>query len=275
MLEIKNLKVSVDEKEIIKGLNLAVGKGEMHVIMGPNGSGKSTLAQTLMGNPKYNVDSGSVSFEGSDLLAMDTTQRSSLGLFLAFQYPSEVSGVTLANFLRIVYNNKMKKEGGKELPPAGFGKILLSRMNDLKMDEAFANRYLNEGFSGGEKKRCEILQMTILEPKIAILDETDSGLDIDALRSVAKGVNSLHGRNGMSAIIITHYTRIIKYVSPDFVHVMKGGAIIKEGGQELARGLESTGYALLNQDEDPIGGLREDLGETANKGFGVAHKNND
>ncbi len=275
MLEIKNLRVKVDEKEIIKGLSLAVGKGEIHAIMGPNGSGKSTLAQTLMGSPKYTVDGGSVKFEGKNLLAMDTTQRSSLGLFLAFQYPSEVTGVTLANFLRLVYNNKMKKEGGKELSPASFRKVLVSKMADLKMDEDFVNRYLNEGFSGGEKKRCEILQMAILEPKLAILDETDSGLDIDALKIVAEGVGSLHGKTGMSAIIITHYTRILKYISPDFVHVMKGGVIIKEGGQELAHELESTGYTLLDQDEGLSDTLHKASGRASNEGLETASKNHD
>ncbi len=242
MLTIKDLKVSVEDKSILKGVSLHVKHGEAHAIMGPNGSGKSTLAQTLMGHPKYTVESGSVSLNGKDLLELDTTTRASEGLFLAFQYPSEIPGVTIANFLRLVYNNKMKRTGGRELSPALFRKVLEEKMEELHMNKAFAQRYLNEGFSGGEKKRMEVLQMAILEPKIAILDETDSGLDIDALQIVSHGVNLLREKLGMSVLIITHYARILNYIKPDHVHVFKDGKVIREGGAELAIELEKTGY---------------------------------
>lgn len=242
MLKITNLKVKVEDKEIIKGLNLEIKRGEIHALMGPNGSGKSTLAQSLMGHPKYEVTHGEVLLEGKNILEMDTTERAKAGIFLAFQYPSEITGVTIASFLRLVYNNKMKAIGGKELSPVAFRKVLKEKMDQLKMDENFMNRYLNEGFSGGEKKRCEILQMVILEPKLVILDETDSGLDIDALKIVSEGVTKLHKETGMAALVITHYTRILKYIKPDFVHVMKEGRIVKEGGHDLADELEAKGY---------------------------------
>jgi Fe-S cluster assembly ATP-binding protein len=242
MLTIKDLKVSVEDKNILKGVSLNIKQGEVHAIMGPNGSGKSTLAQTLLGHPKYTVDSGSVSLNGKDVLSLETNERSAEGLFLAFQYPSEIPGVTIANFLRLVYNNKMKRTGGRELSPALFRKVLEEKMEELHMNKTFAQRYLNEGFSGGEKKRMEVLQMSVLEPKIAILEETDSGLDIDALQIVSNGVNVLREKFGMSVLIITHYARILNYIKPDFVHVFKDGKVIKEGGPELAHELEKTGY---------------------------------
>jgi len=245
MLEIKNLHVKIEDKNILKGITLKLAKNEIHAVMGPNGSGKSTLAQTLMGNEKYQVTDGSIFFNTKNLVDMSTTDRAAEGLFLAFQYPSEIPGVTVASFLRLVYNNKMKREGGKELSPAAFRKILQDEMAKLKMDEVFMNRYLNEGFSGGEKKRMEILQMLVIKPKLAILDETDSGLDIDALKIVSEGVNLLRQEYGMSALIITHYTRILKYIKPDFVHVVKDGKIVKEGGHELAEELENSGYEVL------------------------------
>ncbi|MEK7595667.1 MAG: Fe-S cluster assembly ATPase SufC [Patescibacteria group bacterium] len=247
MLEIKDLNVSIEDKEIIKGLSLVVNKGEIHALMGPNGSGKSTLAQTLMGHPKYEVTSGQVLFNGKNLLELDTTDRAKEGLFLAFQYPSEITGVTISNFLRLVYNNKLKAQGEKEFTPIQFRKILKEKMEILKMDEAFAGRYLNEGFSGGEKKRMEILQMFVFEPKLAILDETDSGLDIDALKIVSEGVKAMHVKNNMAILIITHYTRILSHINPDFVHVMKDGKIIREGGHELAEELEKNGYVGLEE----------------------------
>lgn len=242
MLQIKKLKVNIEDKEIIKGLDLNIKDGEIHALMGPNGSGKSTLAQTLMGHPKYEVKSGKVLLDGKNLLDLDVTERALAGVFLAFQYPSEVSGVTIANFLRLAYNAKMKKLGQKELTPVNFRKLLKEKMDMLKIKEDFMNRYLNEGFSGGEKKRAEVLQMAILEPKLAILDETDSGLDIDALKIVSEGVLTLHKKTGMAVLIITHYTRILSYIKPDFVHVMKNGLIVQEGGSELAHKLEKEGY---------------------------------
>src|SRR3989344_3518521 len=206
MLEIKNLKVKVDTKQIVKGVDLKIANSEIHALMGPNGSGKSTLAQTLMGNPKYEISGGKVLFNGQDITKLDVTKRAALGIFLAFQYPSEVSGVTIASFLRLVYNTKIKALGEKELSPVNFRKVLKDKMDYLKIDESFISRYLNEGFSGGEKKRFEVLQMLVLEPKLAILDETDSGLDIDALKVVSVVVKYLHKKNKMSALIITHYT---------------------------------------------------------------------
>jgi len=245
MLEIKNLKVKVEDKEILKGLSMKIGKGEVHALMGPNGSGKSTLAQSIMGHPKYDVFSGKVLFNGKDLLKLDVSERAKEGVFLAFQYPSEVSGITVANFLRLVYNNFAAARDEKGLSPVAFRKVLKEKMAFLKIDESFAERYLNEGFSGGEKKRCEILQMAVVSPKLAILDETDSGLDIDALRVVSEGVNRLRKETGLSVLVITHYTRVLKYIKPDFVHVMKDGVIVKEGGHDLAEELEVKGYALL------------------------------
>ena len=238
MLEIKNLHVKIDDNEILKGVNLSLAENKVHVLMGPNGSGKSTLAQSLMGHPGYEVTKGSVKLNGKDLLKLEPDERSLAGLFLSFQYPSEVPGVTISNFLRMVYN----KRKNESLSPVKFRKLLAEKMKVLNMDESFMTRYLNEGFSGGEKKRMEILQMLVLAPKFAILDETDSGLDIDALKGVSYGVNVLKEETGMGVLVITHYTRVLNYIKPDFVHVMKDGMIVKSGGKELADELESQGY---------------------------------
>lgn len=243
MLNISDLKVSIEDKEILKGVSLEVGSGEVHVLMGPNGSGKSTLAQSLMGNPFYEVEDGKVVFDGKDLLDLDTTERSLNGLFLSFQYPSEIPGVTVSNYLRTIYNNKHETK----LSPVKFRKLLKEKMELLDMSEDFMGRYLNEGFSGGEKKRMEMLQMLILEPKLAILDEVDSGLDIDALKVVAKAVNYLKDEKDMGVLVITHYTRILDHIEPDHVHIMKEGKIVKSGGKALADELEAQGYAPFGE----------------------------
>lgn len=247
-LVIKNLHVSIEDKEILKGLSLTVRQGEIHAIMGPNGTGKSTLAYALMGHPNYEVTDGEVFFKGKNILELETDQRSHLGLFLAFQYPVAIPGVTVANFLRTAMNSHRKAvdENDKGVPIPEFRKILKERMDLLKMDHDFAGRYLNEGFSGGEKKRAEILQMATLKPEIAILDETDSGLDIDALRIVSEGVNALRGPE-FGAVVITHYQRILNYVQPDFVHIMLNGRIVESGGPELALQLEEQGYDWVRE----------------------------
>jgi Fe-S cluster assembly ATP-binding protein len=247
-LVINNLHVSIDDTEILKGVNLKINKGEVHAIMGPNGTGKSTLSYAIMGHPKYTVTQGEVLFKGQDLLELEPNERSQLGVFLAFQYPVEIPGVTLANFLRMAINAKRKFSDPEShgIPIPEFRKLLKSKMEFLKMDSSFAGRYLNEGFSGGEKKRAEILQMATLEPEIAILDETDSGLDIDALRIVSDGVNALKGPD-LGVLIITHYQRILNYIKPDFVHVMLNGKIAESGGPELAEHLEEHGYELLRK----------------------------
>jgi len=243
VLEIRNLHVSVDGKPILKGVNLTVKQGEVHALMGRNGSGKSTLAYAIMGHPLYTVDEGQVLFDGQDVLEMEPDQRSRAGLFLAFQYPVAIPGVTLANFLRASLNARRKdlNPEDKGMPIPEFRKLLISKMNDLKIDHSFAGRYLNEGFSGGEKKRAEILQMATLEPKIAILDETDSGLDIDALRVVADGVNRLVGPK-LGVLVITHYEQFLNYIKPQFVHVMYQGRVVEEGGFELAEKIQKQGY---------------------------------
>jgi Fe-S cluster assembly ATP-binding protein len=242
-LEIRNLHVSVEDKQILKGVNLIVKQGEIHALMGPNGSGKSTLAYTLMGHPNYHVDAGQVIFKGIDLLELGPDERARLGLFLAFQYPVAVPGVTVANFLRTAINARRKAENpeDKGVPIPEFRKTLKEKMALLQMDQSFAGRYLNEGFSGGEKKRAEILQLATLQPEIAVLDETDSGLDIDALRTVAEGVNALTGPN-LGVLVITHYQRILNYTKPDVVHVMFQGRIVETGGRDLALELEEKGY---------------------------------
>ena len=247
-LVIKNLHVNVEGNEILKGLNLTVRQGEIHAIMGPNGTGKSTLAYALMGHPKYEVTGGEVFFKGENILALETDARSHLGLFLAFQYPVAIPGVTVANFLRTALNahRKAADPESKGVPIPQFRKILKERMDLLKMDHAFAGRDLNDGFSGGEKKRAEILQMATLRPEIAILDETDSGLDIDALRIVSEGVNALGGPD-FGAVIITHYQRILNYIRPDFVHIMLAGRIVESGGPELALRLEEQGYDWVRE----------------------------
>ena len=243
MLKIDNLQVEIDGQEIVKGLDLEVGKGEIHAIMGPNGSGKSTLANVLMGHPRYEVTGGSVTFEGEDVFELEPDERAKLGMFLAFQYPSEVPGVSVANFLRTAVNSVREEE----LNPMEMYRLIQDKMKIMQMDPKFAERYLNEGFSGGEKKRNEILQMLMLEPTLAIMDETDSGLDIDALQVVAKGVNELRGPE-FSAIIITHYQRILRYIEPDHVHVMLDGRLVTSGGKELADDLEEKGYEWVRQE---------------------------
>lgn len=244
-LTIKDLRVQVEGKEILKGLNLEVNQGEVHAIMGPNGSGKSTLAYTLMGHPKYQVTGGSIEFKGQSLLELSPDERARLGLFLAFQYPVAIPGLSLANFLRsavdAVRGGSSNGHGQPSLPVAEFRRLLNEKMELLQMDKTFARRYLNEGFSGGEKKRAEILQMAMLEPEIAILDETDSGLDIDALRVVSQGVNALAGPK-VGIVVITHYQRILNYIKPQFVHVMVQGQIVASGGPEMALQLEDEGY---------------------------------
>ena len=248
-LLIKNLRVSVEDKLILKDLSLEVKQGEIHAIMGPNGSGKSTMAYALAGHPKYEVEGGEVWMDGVNLLELPPDERARMGLFLAFQYPTAIPGISMANFLRTAVNAAKSKGNGDgnghgNIPIVEFRKLLTEKMELLRMDKSFARRYLNEGFSGGEKKRAEILQMALLEPKFAILDETDSGLDIDALRIVSEGVNALTGPD-RGFIIITHYQRILNYIKPDFVHVMYNGQIIESGGPELAKRLEETGYDEL------------------------------
>ena len=243
MLKIENLRVEIDGQEIVKGLDLEVGEGEIHAIMGPNGSGKSTLANVLMGHPRYEVTGGSITFMGEDVFELEPDERAKLGMFLAFQYPSEVPGVSVANFLRTAVNSVREEE----LSPMDMYRLLQDKMKIMQMDPKFAERYLNEGFSGGEKKRNEILQMLMLEPKLAIMDETDSGLDIDALQVVAKGVNELRAPE-FSAVIITHYQRILRYIEPDRVHVMLDGRIVTSGGKDLAHELEDKGYEWVRQE---------------------------
>jgi Fe-S cluster assembly ATP-binding protein len=247
-LVIKNLHVGIEDTEILKGLNLTVHPGEIHAIMGPNGTGKSTLAYALMGHPNYEITDGEVSFKSENILDLDPDERSHLGLFLAFQYPVAIPGVTVANFLRTAINARRKAidPEDKGMPIPEFRKMLKERMDMLKMDHSFAGRYLNDGFSGGEKKRAEILQMATLQPEIAILDETDSGLDIDALRIVSEGVNALRGPD-FGAVVITHYQRILNYIQPDFVHIMLNGRIVESGGPELALQLEEQGYDWVRE----------------------------
>jgi Fe-S cluster assembly ATP-binding protein len=239
-LIIEGLRVSVEGREILKGVDLVLEKGQVHALMGPNGSGKSTLAYTLMGHPKYEVIAGQVLWKGENLLELPPDERAKRGVFLAFQYPTAIPGVTVANFLRMA----VKAVHGERITPAQFRRLLKEKMALLKMDDSFATRYLNEGFSGGEKKRAEILQMAVLQPEIAILDETDSGLDIDALRIVAQGVNALLGPN-LGVLIITHYQRILNYITPDVVHIMVDGRIVRSGGRELAEELEARGYDAI------------------------------
>jgi Fe-S cluster assembly ATP-binding protein len=241
MLEIKNLRASIGEKEILRGIDLTVNAGEVHAVMGPNGSGKSTLAQVLAGHPGYEVTGGEVLYDGRDLLEMDPEVRAQEGIFLAFQYPIEIPGVTNAYFLRSAYNEIRKAKGMTELDPLEFLDLMEEKTKLVDMDPAMMNRSVNTGFSGGEKKRNEILQMAVLEPRLAILDETDSGLDIDALKVVANGVNALRSPD-KATIVVTHYQRLLNYIVPDFVHVLANGRIVKSGGKELALELEEKGY---------------------------------
>jgi Fe-S cluster assembly ATP-binding protein len=255
-LTIKDLHVAIQGKEVLKGIDLEVKGGEIHAIMGPNGTGKSTLASALMGHPRYEVTGGEVTLDGEDLLEMEVDERARAGLFLAMQYPSEVSGVTNSDFLRSSIN--AKRGEGNEISLMKFIREMDRKMELLEIDEKFATRYLNEGFSGGEKKRNEILQMMMLEPRIAILDEVDSGLDIDALKVVAKSVNSMRAPT-LGVMIITHYQRLLNYIQPDFVHVFMRGRIVKSGGPELAKRLEAEGYDWVKEElgmEDEVIGLK-------------------
>ncbi|MBN1303185.1 MAG: Fe-S cluster assembly ATPase SufC [Anaerolineales bacterium] len=247
-LEIKNLHVSIEGKEILRGVNLSISQGEVHAIMGPNGTGKSTLAYSLMGHPAYEITAGEAFFKGRNILEMKPDERSRLGIFLAFQYPVAIPGVTVANFLRTAVNVRRKMENAEDkgVPIPEFRKMLKEKMDLLKMDHSFAGRYLNDGFSGGEKKRAEILQMAALKPEIAILDETDSGLDIDALRIVSEGVNALTGPD-LGVLVITHYQRLLNYIKPQFVHIMYDGRMVESGGPELALQLEEQGYDWVRE----------------------------
>ena len=244
MLEIKDLHAGFEGTEIINGISLTVKKGETHAVMGPNGSGKSTLAKVLVGHPAYEVTSGEVLFQGKNLLEMETDERSLAGVFMGFQYPVEIPGVNNAEFMRMAYNAQLVNEGKDEVDPLDFDDILQEKMDMLGMEDKYKERSCNDGFSGGEKKKNEILQMAILKPVLSILDETDSGLDIDALRIVADGVNKLNGDDN-ALILITHYQRLLDHIKPDFVHVIGGGKIIKSGGKELAHELEAQGYDWL------------------------------
>lgn len=243
-LKVEDLHVEVEGNEILKGVSLEIKGGEVHALMGPNGSGKSTLSYALAGHPRYEVTGGRALLNGEDLFDMDVDERARAGLFLAFQYPSEISGVSMANFLRTAMN--ARREKGDEISLLEFGKKLRVEMEKLGMDESFASRYLNEGFSGGEKKRSEILQLALLEPSIAILDETDSGLDIDALKVVSEGINALKGPD-LGVLCITHYQRILRYLQPDVVHILLDGRIVQSGGKELAEELEKKGYEWLRE----------------------------
>lgn len=249
-LEIRNLHARVEGKEepILRGVNLTINQGEVHALMGPNGSGKSTLANVLMGNPAYEVTDGEIYFNGENLLELEPDERSRMGVFLAFQYPVAIPGITLANFLRHAINARMKDvdPDSKGISIPDFRRLMKEKMDKLQVDHSFAGRYLNDGFSGGEKKRAEILQMAVLEPKIAVLDETDSGLDIDALRIVSEGVNTLRGPE-LGVLVITHYQRILNYIKPQYVHVMFGGQIVESGGPDLALRLEEQGYDWVRE----------------------------
>lgn len=246
-LEIKNLHVSVEEKEILHGIDLSVSKGETHALMGPNGSGKSTLANTIAGHPGYKVTEGSIHFLGEDITGSAADERARAGLFLAFQYPAAIPGVSVVNFLRTALNARRSGRGEGEISLKEFRQLVTSKMELLNIDRAFTQRYLNDGFSGGEKKRAEILQMAVLEPEIAVLDETDSGLDIDALKTVAAGVDAMRGSD-LGVLIITHYQRILGYIEPNTVHVMFEGRIIREGGADLVGELEEKGYDWIREE---------------------------
>ena len=270
VLAISDLHASVEGKEILRGVDLAVPQGEVHALMGPNGSGKSTLAYTVMGHPKYEVTAGRVSYRDQDVLALPPDERARLGLFLSFQYPTAIPGVTMHNFLRTA----TKALHGDELPPREFRKLVTEQMERLKMDPSFATRYVNDGFSGGEKKRAEILQLGVLRPQIAILDETDSGLDIDALRTVAEGVEALRGPD-LGVLLITHYQRILNYITPDFVHVMYRGRIIKSGGADLALEIEASGYDQIISElgeDDGAAALAAREASPAERAFAESHQ---
>ena len=244
-LEIKNLHVSIADKEIVKGLSLTIKGGEVHAIMGPNGTGKSTLSKAIAGHPDYTITSGEVLLDGVSILEKEADERARAGIFLAFQYPSEIPGVSIANFLRAALQARLAD--GEEIDASGYYKRLYAKMDLLKIDRKFTSRAVNDGFSGGEKKRCEILQMAMLEPKVALMDETDSGLDIDALRIVADGVNTMRGPN-LGVLLITHYQRLLDYIVPDYVHVMYDGRIVKSGDKNLAHELEAKGYDWIKKE---------------------------
>ncbi len=250
MLKVRNLHARVAGREILRGIDLSILHGEVHAVMGPNGSGKSTLARVLAGHPDYEVTEGEVTFEGEDLLAMDPETRARVGVFMAFQYPVEIPGVNNAYFLKAALNTIRKHRGEEELDAMDFMALIRERMKDLDMDETFLNRPVNESFSGGEKKRNEIFQMAVLEPKLGVLDETDSGLDIDALKIVARGVNAMRNPD-RAFLVVTHYQRLLNYIVPDFVHVLSDGRIVRSGGKELALELEDRGYGWL---EEPVRG---------------------
>jgi Fe-S cluster assembly ATP-binding protein len=252
MLDIKNLQVSAQKNQILKGIDLHVKAGEVHAIMGPNGSGKSTLARVLSGHPEYEVTGGEALFEGRDLLAMDPDERAREGVFMAFQYPVEIAGVNNAYFLKAAVNAKRKHQGLPELDAMEFMQLIQEKSKLLDIDKSMLSRAVNEGFSGGEKKRNEIFQMALLEPRLAILDETDSGLDIDALKIVARGVNAMRSPE-RAIIVVTHYQRLLDYIIPDFVHVLSAGRMVKSGGKELALELESKGYGWIEAGAEPVG----------------------
>ena len=252
MLDIKNLQVKAEGKQILKGIDLHVNAGEVHAIMGPNGSGKSTLARALAGHPEYEVTAGEVTYDGKDLLDMDPDERARDGVFMAFQYPVEIAGVNNAYFLKAAVNAKRKHEGLPELDAMEFMQLIKEKSKLLDIDQSMLSRAVNEGFSGGEKKRNEIFQMALLEPRLAILDETDSGLDIDALKLVAAGVNAMRDPK-RAIIVVTHYQRLLDYIVPDFVHVLSGGRIVKSGGKELALDLEKRGYGWIETGAQPVG----------------------
>ena len=254
MLEITNLHARVDDKAILRGIDLSVKAGEVHAIMGPNGSGKSTLAGVLAGRDAYDVTDGSVTFKGLDLLDLDPEERAREGLFLAFQYPIEIPGVANTQFLRLAYNTVQTRRGKEELDPLEFDDFVREKMKMLDMKPDFLNRSVNEGFSGGEKKRNEVLQMALLEPKLSILDETDSGLDIDALKIVAQGVNQIANQNN-AMIVVTHYQRLLDYIVPDYVHIMQSGRIVMTGGKELALELETHGYDWISANKQSLAGV--------------------
>lgn len=254
MLEIKNLHVNIEGKEILKGIDLAIQAGEVHAVMGPNGSGKSTLTRVLAGHPSYQIMKGTVTYEGKDLLRMSVEDRARAGVFLAFQYPIDIPGVNNAYFLRSALNEIRKSRGLEELDAMDFLTVLKEKMKIVEMDEKFISRPVNEGFSGGEKKRNEILQMAVLEPNLAVLDETDSGLDIDALRVIAGGVNKMRNRS-RAILLVTHYQRLLNYIEPDKVHVLMGGKIVLSGGKDLALQLEEKGYEWVSPVRDPSSAL--------------------
>jgi Fe-S cluster assembly ATP-binding protein len=251
MLEVRNLQVKAEDKEILRGINLTVKAGEVHAIMGPNGSGKSTLARVLAGHPEYEVTGGEVLYDGKDLLDMDPDERAREGVFMAFQYPVEIAGVNNAYFLKAALNAKRKHLGEPELDAVEFMQLIREKAKVLDIDQSMLQRSVNEGFSGGEKKRNEIFQMALLEPRLAILDETDSGLDIDALKVVSDGVNALRAPE-RATIVVTHYQRLLNYIVPDYVHVLSGGRIVKSGGKELALELEAKGYGWIEAGAEPV-----------------------